>query len=154
MKCTKASSKQKIRNTKIEISNQETKKIKNEPIEKLKEKEFLSVTEVSKLIGCSRQNVYKLINHGKLDATNILEKKTIVKRSDLDKLFEKPQHIPVEAEPIEYDLSECYNLTEIKLKFRISESGIYGLIKKHNIPKIKDWRYVYVPKNIIDKLLT
>ncbi|HEY6142524.1 MAG TPA: helix-turn-helix domain-containing protein [Flavobacterium sp.] len=153
MKCTKASSKQKIRNNKIEVSNQETQKIKNVPIDCLKIKEFLSVTEVSKLIGCSRQNVYKLINSGKLDATNILEKKTIVKRLDLDKLFEKPQQIAAEEEPIEYDISECYNITEIIIKYGISESGIYNLIKRHNIPKIKDWRYVYVPKKLIDDLL-
>lgn len=56
-------------------------------IDGLKDKEFLSVTEVSKLIGCSRQNVYKMIKTGKLKATNILKKKTIIKRTDLDDLF-------------------------------------------------------------------
>ena len=66
---------------------QKTKRIQQKVIENLSLKEFLSVTEVSKLIGCSRQNVYKLINSGKLKATNLLLKKTIVKRVDLDQLF-------------------------------------------------------------------
>lgn len=61
----------------MQKSNTETKQIKNKPIEELKAKEFLIVSDVSKLVGCSRQNVYKLINTGKLKATNILEKKTI-----------------------------------------------------------------------------
>jgi len=60
---------------KIEQSNKETQRIKNQPIEELKALEFLTVTQVSKLIGCSRQAVYNLINTGKLKATNILLKK-------------------------------------------------------------------------------
>ena len=66
---------------------QKTNRIKQKVIDNLSLKEFLSVTEVSKLIGCSRQNVYKLINSGKLRATNLLLKKTIVRRVDLDQLF-------------------------------------------------------------------
>lgn len=66
---------------------QKTKRIQQKVLENLSLKEFLSVTEVSKLIGCSRQNVYKLINSGRLKATNLLLKKTIVKRVDLDQLF-------------------------------------------------------------------
>ena len=86
--CSKRAYKARLRDSKIEQSNKETQRIKSQPIEELKTKEFLSVTQVSKLIGCSRQNIYNLINNGKLNATNILLKKTIIKRLDLDKLFE------------------------------------------------------------------
>ena len=154
MKCTRVFGKQKIRNSKIELSNAETQRIKSKPIEELKAKEFLSVTQVSILIGCSRQNVYKLITAGKLNATNILEKKTIIKRSDLDKLFEQPQTKTPQPVKKEVVISECYNLTEIQNKYGISQSGIYNLINKHNLPKIKAWRFVYVPKIEIDKLLS
>jgi excisionase family DNA binding protein len=86
-RCNNAAYKAKQRAGKIEQSNKETQRIKSKPIEEIKAKEFLSVRDVSKLIGCSRQNIYNLINTGKLKATNILLKKTIVKRSDLDKLL-------------------------------------------------------------------
>lgn len=72
---------------KIQNSDNEVKAIKEKPIADLKAKEFLSVKEVAVLIGCSRQNVYKLINTGKLKATNILQKKTIIRRSAIDKLI-------------------------------------------------------------------
>src|SRR5687767_6550104 len=85
--CAKRAYKERVRAAKIEASNNETQFIRNKPIEEIKEKEFLTVTQVSKLIGCSRQNVYKLINSGKLKATNILQKKTMVRRPDIDKLF-------------------------------------------------------------------
>jgi len=116
----------------------------------------LTVTQVSKLINCSRQNVYKLINSGKLRATNILEKKTIIKRSDLDKLFNKPKQVYVIKEPqqIQIDITDCYNLTEIQNKYSISEKALHDIIKRNNIPKLKKGWYAYVPKNLIDELLT
>jgi excisionase family DNA binding protein len=86
-RCNSAAYKAKLRANKVEKSNNETYRKKNQTIEELKAKEFLSVTQVSQLIGCSRQNVYNLINTGKLKATNILLKKTIVKRSEIDKLL-------------------------------------------------------------------
>lgn len=86
-RCNSAAYKVKQRVGKIEQSNNETQRIKNRPVEELKAREFLTVSQVSKLIGCSRQNIYNLIKTGKLKATNILLKKTIVRRSEIDKLF-------------------------------------------------------------------
>ena len=167
-RCNSAAYKAKQRAGKVEQINKETQSIKSQPIEELKAKEFLSVTQVSKLIGCSRQNIYNLINTGKLKATNILLKKTIVKRSDLDKLFKEPTNrtqpegIP-ETQKQElnnwvqaggFDISDCYNLTEIQSKYGISETALQNLIKRESIPKIKKGWYAYVPKPIIDKYLS
>lgn len=166
--CSKRAYKARIKAAKIESSNKETQQIKTRPIEELKAKEFLTVTQVSKLIGCSRQNVYKLINAGKLRATNILQKKTIVKRSDIDKLFKgptnrtQPEGIP-ETQKQElnnwgqaggFDISECYTLTEVQSKYGISETALQDLIKRNSIPKIKKGWFAYVPKTVIDKLLS
>lgn len=167
-RCNSAAYKAKQRAGKVEQSNKETQRIKNQPIEELKAREFLTVTQVSKLIGCSRQNVYNLINTGKLKATNILLKKTIVKRSDLDKLFKEPTNrtqpegIP-ETQKQElnnwvqaggFDIADCYNLTEVQDKYGISVTALQNLIKRNSIPKIKKGWFAYVPKTVIDKLLS
>ena len=167
-RCNSAAYKAKQRAGKVEQSNKETQRIKTQPIEELKAKEFLSVTQVSKLIGCSRQNVYNLINTGKLKATNILLKKTIIKRSDLDKLFKEPTNrtqpegIP-ETQKQELNnwvqaggfyIAECYNLTEVQSKYGISETALQNLIKRYEIPKIKKGWFAYVPKTVIDKILS
>lgn len=165
-KCAKKAYKEKIRNSKIEKSNIETKRIKTQVVVDLKSKEFLTVTQVSKLIGCSRQNVYKLINSGKLIATNILEKKTIVLRSDLDKLFKEPLTIATtESKPDtqkqdleewkqagNINITECYTLSEIQTKYNVSEKALQVIIIRNNIPKIKRGWYAYVPKTEIDKI--
>jgi excisionase family DNA binding protein len=166
--CSKRAYKARLRSKKIETSNTETQRIKSQPIEELKVREFLTVTQVSKLIGCSRQNVYNLINTGKLKATNILLKKTIVKRSDLDKLFKEPTNqtqpegIP-ETQKQElnnwlqaggFDIADCYNLNEVQGKYGVSEKALHDIIKRNSIPKIKKGWFAYVPKTAIDKLLS
>lgn len=167
-RCNNAVLKAKKRAAKIETSNKETRQIKNQPIEELKNREFLTVTQVSKLIGCSRQNVYGLINTGKLKATNILLKKTIVKRSDLDKLFKEPTNRPktegiTEQQKQElsdwlkagaFDIAESYTLAEVQNKYGISETELQELIERNGIPKIKKGWFAYVPKTVIDTLLS
>ena len=163
--CAKRAYKARKRAEKVEQSNKETVRVKQKPIEELEAKEFLTVTQVSKLLSCSRQNVYKLINSGKLQATNILEKKTIIRRSDLDNLFtEIPesgtipqlqrQELNDWKEAGYFEISECYTLTEVQEKYRMSGSAVQQLIKRNSIPKIKKGWYAYVPKQIIDELLT
>ena len=164
-RCNSAAYKQKVKAAKVQKSNTETKQIKAKPIEELKAKEFLTVTDVSKLINCSRQNVYKLINTGKLKATNVLEKKTIIRRLDLDKIFNEipeTETIP-EQQKLDlyewkqagaYDISDCYTLNEIQSKYGISETALQNIIKRKSIPKIKKGWYSYVPKTIIDKIFT
>ena len=167
--CGSLAYKAKKRAEKVGKSNTETKQIKTKPIEELKAKEFLTVSDVSKLISCSRQNVYKLINTGKLKATNILEKKTIIRRCDLDGLFnqseiEAEQNLSVVDKLIQeltewkqagaFDITNCYTINEVLGKYSISEKALQNLIKRENIPKLKKGWYAYVPKPIIDKLLS
>ncbi len=162
-RCNSAAYKAKQRAGKVEASNSDTERTKNQRIEELRVREFLSVTQVSKLIGCSRQNVYSLINTGKLKATNILLKKTIVMRSDLDELFTEPTERPIpERQKQElsdwvqagaFDILDCYTLTEVQDKYNISETTLQNLINRHEIPKIKKGWFAYVPKTVIDKLL-
>jgi excisionase family DNA binding protein len=164
-RCGSAANKALKRAEKVQKSNTETKRIKTKPIEELKAKEFLTVSDVSKLIGCSRQNVYKLINTGKLKATNILEKKTIVRRSDLDRLFkevpetetipeQQKQELSDWKQAGAFEITDCYTIKEVLEKYSISETALQNLIKRENIPKIKKGWYAYVPKPIIDKLLS
>jgi len=164
-RCGSLANKAMKRAEKVQKSNTETKQIKTKPIEELKVKEFLTVSDVSKLIGCSRQNVYKLINMGKLKATNLLEKKTIVRRCDLDKLFEDVPEIETIPEQQKqelsdwkqagaFDITDCYTINEVLEKYGISETALQNLIKRESIPKIKKGWYTYVPKLIIDKYLS
>jgi len=67
----------------------ETQQIRHRPIEVLKAKEFLSVQDVAALLNCSVRSVYYFIENGAIKATNLGQRLTRVKRSELDKVFEQ-----------------------------------------------------------------
>lgn len=54
----------------------------------IKEKDYLTVKEVSTLIGCSTKTVYRMIDNKVLKAINLNEKLTRIKREDIEQLFE------------------------------------------------------------------
>ena len=87
-RCNSAAYKQKVRVGKVEVSNKETQRIRNQPIEELKAKEFLTVREVARLLNCSVRSVYYYIGSGTIKAVNLGQRVTRIKRSNIDKLFQ------------------------------------------------------------------
>jgi len=141
----------------IEVCNEETEQIKSKPIEDLKAKEFLSIDETCQLLGVSRWTIWRAINRNKINSAKI-GKRIIIRRSEIDNLFvAPPPAIPKpekKSPPIKLDEKDCYNLTEIKIKYGISEAALYQAIKRNNIPKFRKGAFAYVPKTEIDKLFT
>lgn len=150
--CSKRAYKARKRDEKVsacnnEVATRKPMKVKEIPIE---QRGFLSVTQVAELIGCSRQNVYYLINTGQLKAVNIMKKKTIISRSDLNTLLDAYKS----DYPKDYPINECYNIGEVQKKYGISGKTLYEIIKRNNIPKFQKGKYVYVLKELIDKIFS
>ena len=165
--CAKRAYKARQRAARVEESNNETQRIVSQPFEKLKAKEFLTVRDVATLLNSSLRMVYRLIEQGNIKAVNIAQRKTLVKRFEIDKLFKEQIKLRTEVIPEQqkqelnewvqagqFDIAECYTLTEIQIKYGISEKALQELIKRNSIPKIKKGWFVYVPKMVIDKLLS
>jgi excisionase family DNA binding protein len=152
-KCNSAAYKAKIRAAKVEESNNKIQRTKTKTIEEIKAKEILNVRDVATLLGCSIRTAYRFIDNGTIKAVNLAERMTRVKRSELNKLLEQPKPVQPQSESVQYNISDCYNLTEVQNKYGISEKALQDLIKRNSIPKIKQGWYAYVPKIIIDKLL-
>lgn len=157
--CSRKAIKQRDRNNKIEASNKETLTLKTQSLEVVKTKEYLTVKDVAILLSCSVRSVYRYIDRGTIKGMNVGQRITRVKRAELDKLFEQPPTVTPEPTTPQYNeaeisISECYSTEQVRGKFGISESGLRLLIIKHKIPKIKKGWYAYVPKSIIDKLLS
>jgi excisionase family DNA binding protein len=158
--CAKRAYKARIKEKKIESSNQEIKQIKEKPIEEIKAKDFLTARDVAKLLNSSLPTVYRLIKKGTIKGVNLAQRKTLIKRSEIDKLFIQ---YPISTDPspaaknneiFEFVESDWYNLAEVQDKYGISLGGLNVLIKRNNIPKIRKGWFAYVPKIIIDKILT
>ena len=73
----------------------ETKKKRNrdflravEPVMELQQQEYLTFSKAAVLLGCTRQYVYKLVEQGKLPASRLSSRMALVRRSDIEKMFE------------------------------------------------------------------
>jgi len=155
--CASRAYKFRMRKGVVEISNKETEQIKSKSIEDLKAKDFLSIAETCQLLGVSRWTIWRAINANKINSAKF-GKRIIIKRSEIDNLF-KQEALPeaqmqVKAPPVSIQLneSECYNLTEVQMKFGISEKALYDVIKRNNILKVRKGAFAYVPKTDIDNL--
>jgi excisionase family DNA binding protein len=152
--CGKKAYKIKERNRKIEASNTQTVQTKIKSIEILNSKEFLTVRDVASLLNCSIRTVYYLIENGTVMSVNLLKRKTIIKRSDINKLFEQPQTETILLDNKTTEISECYSLNEVKSKYSISDKALHDLIKRNSITKVKKGNYTYVPQKQIDNLFS
>ena len=151
-KCSKAAYKARKRADSIDRSNTETIRMKQQSVEQLQAKDYLTVTEVSQLLNCSTKSVYRYIKSDTISAVNLGQRLTRVKRSEIDKLFQ--QQPTEEPEPIEYEIEDCITLTEAQERYNVSQTALQQLIKRHSIPKIKKGRYAYVPIQLIKDILT
>lgn len=165
VKCNKAGYRARKRAEKVNLSNAETTRMKQQPIKILKAKEYLSINEVCQLLGISRRTVYRMIEQGDLNKIKI-GSRTLIKREILNRLLsnketaiaETTKHqikdLNVGKQKGAFEIEDCYTLTEVQCKYGVSESTVQHLIKRNCIPKIKMGRFAYVPKKIIDGLLT
>lgn len=156
-KCSKRAYKERIKLHKIERSNKQTNSIVHKDLESIKQQEYLRVKDASLLMGCSTKTIYRLIDSGGLTASNISERMTRIRRSEIDKLLSVPT-VPAsrEKEPLQsftWPVEECYTMNEIMTKYPISEKALHDVLKRNKIPKRKDGWYTYVPKILVDKLL-
>jgi len=87
--CAKKAYKARKRAEKVKQSNTETQQNIIRPIEQLKAKDFLTAKDVSQLLGCSVRTIYRLIDAGQIKATNLGERLTRIKRTDIDSLLSK-----------------------------------------------------------------
>lgn len=152
-KCRGAYYKRKTRNQKIEVSNKQTAALLPSHFDLVQSKEFLTVKDLSIMLNSSRQTIYNIIKSGKLKVANIYMKKTLVPRSEVDKLFLPPDIVPAIPDIQNVmKIEACYTIGEVEKKFSIHGKTLYDVIKRHGIPKLKVGRFTYVPKSRIDQI--
>ena len=147
--CANALYKKRKRDEAIKANNQFVeKKIDEKPIERIKNKSFLTITETAIYLGVTRPTVYGYIKIRELKVSR-LGFKYFLKKEDIDKLFNTPIefHITIkEKAPI----TDFYTTAEVKEKYHVNESWIFAIAKKHNIPRTFNRGKTYWSKKHID----
>ena len=93
---------------------------------------------------------------GKIPAINLGERLTRISRAHIETMFAPLAVVPTapEKQPkkMDYSQAECYTIGEITEKFGVSPSTVSNAIRRNSIPKKQVGKFVYVPKNEIDKI--
>ena len=114
------------------------------------QKEFLTPTEVAAFLGVGRTSIYRYIKNAEIKAVRF-DGKTLVRRSDIDKMFDyiiasNNENKPKEKNPI----SDFYTTAEVKEKYGVKDSWIFHIAKEHNIPRTFHRGKTYWSKKHID----
>jgi len=146
-----------------------------EPVMELQQQEYLTFSKTALLLGCTRQYVYKLVEQGKLPASRLSSRMALIRRSDIEKMFEanpynrvlpcpKPKQSLVEKTKVSSkresksgktaqttdEVLEYYSGDEVMQTYKVKQSWLYASAKRHKIPMCHIAGRNYYSKKHID----
>lgn len=125
-------------------------RVLQKPIEEVGNKEFLSLHETSVLFGITKRSVYNLIYSGVLHAFKLTSRLTIVRKTDIERMFEGHVY-KKKVKPERKPITEFYTTSEIKEKYGVSEGWVFKIGKEKKIPKILHHGKTYWSKQHVEK---
>lgn len=149
-KCNQRAYKARKRTESIDKSNAQTQHIISTQIEEINAKPFLSISEASKLFGISRRTIYRMIERDELSLAKA-GARTILRRSDFDKLFEFPRPIKRKKEKQQKLITEFYTVRDVEKRYYVKYGRLNSIIKENNIPKTVHNGKLHVSKPHIDR---
>ncbi|MBB5634962.1 excisionase family DNA binding protein [Pedobacter cryoconitis] len=147
--CNGRHAKQKIRDLKIKVSDKEVKENITSVINHPVLMEFLTIKQAAQLLGLCTKTLYNILQSGKIKAVRLSTRKTIIKRTEIDKVFEQSEfEAPIREKPKKNPHPRyCYTMAQAQDQFNCSEKALYDLIKRNNLSKFQDGWYTYVLKS-------
>mgnify|MGYP000011533172 FL=1 len=149
-RCSSLLYKQRKREAKVRKHDAVTEKVITEkPIEKIKDKPFISITEAALYMGVSRPTIYLYLRNGEISAKR-MGSKYLIAREDIENLFNHPDKF----EPVRNErkaITEFYTTQEILKRYGISNSGLYKIAQTQNFPKTQSRGKTLWSKPHIDK---
>ena len=142
-----------------------------EPVVGLRQQEYLTFSRAAILMGCSRQYVYKLANHGKLKASRISSRMAIIRRADIESMLEgnpynkvvfgnrpKPTNSSRKLRKQEAETASNEPLTyisgeEVIANYKVKPSWLYTSAKRNQIPICRIGGRNYYSKSHVEECL-
>ena len=77
-------------------------------------------------------------------------------KADVDKLFDvvaPANPAKVEKKEIKVNIADCYTIGQAEKISGMSNKALFDFLKRNQVKKISQGKYVYVPKAVIDQLI-
>lgn len=115
----------------------------------LKDRPYLSIAETAILLGLSPQGVYKQIYAGRLRASRLTSRLTIVRREDIEQMLAERPYEKQRARRAVV-ITELYTTDEACKAYDISRTTLFEIAKRENIPRTKKRAKTYWSKRHLD----
>lgn len=146
------------------------------PLAELRRQEYFTFSKAAVLMGCTHQYIYKLVAQGKLKASRISGRMSLVRKADIEAMLEaspycrvlpftKPRatdggkargkagnHRTVHTEESN-EVPEYYSGEEVMEKFKVKQSWLYTSAKRNSVPMCRIAGKNYYSRRHIEELL-
>ena len=144
--CSKRGYKHRMKERRMEMREfQEMLEVKN----KLESQEYFTFSQAARLMGVSRQYVYKLVKEDKLRASRLSSRMSLIRRTDIE-LMLKTKPYEVLRPKDEFDVTEYYTAEQIAEKYKVNAKWVWTYTRQNNVPKVRIRQFNYYSKKHID----
>lgn len=144
--CSKRGYKHRMKERRMEMKEfQEMLEVKK----KMESQEFFTFSQAAKLMGVSRQYVYKLVKQDKLRASRLSARMSLIRRTDIELMLKTKPYESVKPKD-DFDKSEYYTAEQIAEKYKVNAKWVWTYTRKHDVPKVRIRQFNYYSKKHID----
>lgn len=138
------------KNTEARVRSQVQEKVHTE----IGDKELLTFREAAALLGITKQAMYALVARGTIVAYKLTRRLSRIRKTDIDNMLQNNQYIssPLRSKKQRETITEFYTTKEILAKFSISNSWLFTVAKRQNIPKVTKHGKTYWSKKHCDAI--
>ena len=146
--CSNLGYKERIRERKREL-----KKMQEllQPKQASEGQDFFSFAQAAKLMGVTRQYIYKLVKENKLRASRISGKKSLIRRADIELMLKTKPYESIKPKD-DVDITEYYTAEQIAEKYKVNTKWVWTYTREHDVPKVKIRQFNYYSKKHIDAI--
>jgi putative transposase len=86
---------------------------------KLESQEYFTFSQAARLMGVSRQYVYKLVKEDKLRASRLSSRMSLIRRSDIELMLKTKPYKSIKPKD-DVDITEYYTAEQIAEKYKVN----------------------------------
>ena len=146
--CSNLGYKERVRERKREL-----KKMQEllQPKQASEGQDFFSFAQAAKLMGVTRQYIYKLVKENKLRASRISGKKSLIRRADIELMLKTKPYESIKPKD-DVDITKYYTAEQIAEKYKVNTKWVWTYTREHDVPKVKIRQFNYYSKKHIDAI--
>ena len=115
----------------------------------LEKQEYFTFSQAARLMGVSRQYIYKLVKEEKLRASRLSGKMSLIRKADIELMLKSKPYERLVAKN-DFDITEYYTAEEIAQKYKVKAKWVWTYTRQHKVPKVRIRQFNYYSKKHID----